>query len=138
MTLIHPTLALARGLSYAASCLMSVSATAAGTRNGAAPQAPTGPLAAELIGHWRHTRISYGGVTDHHLVLNADGSAESWTVTAEQRSARDRGRWHVDGRMLTLFEADGRPMQAPFTFHEGRLVLPNLTDQRRFWERLRG
>src|SRR5438045_8733740 len=55
-----------------------------------------------LIGHWRKTTIVFESPKDEHLVLNADGSAENWVVTADSRSEPVTGRWSVEGKTLTM------------------------------------
>jgi hypothetical protein len=35
----------------------------------------------ELVGHWLRPVIALDAVTDHHLVLNPDGTAEQWAAT---------------------------------------------------------
>ena len=52
----------------------------------------------QLIGHWRKTTIVFGSPKDEHLVLNADGTAENWVVTAESRSEPVTGRWSVEAQ----------------------------------------
>jgi len=39
-----------------------------------------------LVGHWRKTTIEYIGPRDEHLVLDPDGKAGNWQVTASSRS----------------------------------------------------
>jgi hypothetical protein len=90
-----------------------------------------------LAGHWRNTRIIFEGPRDEHLVLSANGSAETWQVTASSRTPVTRGRWSVQGTMLTVTWEDGRQWGQPFTFFEGQLVFPNISNQRQFWEPIR-
>jgi hypothetical protein len=99
------------------------------------PVAP-GPGAAELVGHWRKTAILMDAPVDEHLVLNADGRVSTWTVTARSREAPTAGRWAVEGRELVLAFPGRETVSVPFTFHEGKLVLPNIPNRRRFWDRL--
>ena len=88
----------------------------------------------QLIGHWRKTTIVFESPKDEHLVLNADGTAENWVVTAESRSEPVTGRWSVEGKTLTLsFDENA----SPFTFHEGQLVFPNIPKRRGFWEKIK-
>lgn len=119
-------LVLARSL--VAALLLSVPTTAVLAQSGAA---------AELVGHWRYTYTGFGTVTDTHLVLNPDGSAETWKVSPDGRSGRETGRWRVEGRQLALTDGNGQFHPQPYTIHEGTLVLPNIQNQRRFWERVR-
>jgi hypothetical protein len=121
-------LALARSLGLAAALLLSVPTSAVLAQ---------GDAAAELVGHWRYTYTGFSTVTDTHLVLHPDGSAETWKVSPEGRSGRETGRWRVDGRQLALTDGNGQFHPQPYTIHEGTLVLPNIQNQRRFWERVR-
>jgi hypothetical protein len=88
-----------------------------------------------LIGHWRKTTIVFGAPKDEHLVLNADGTAENWVVTAESRSERVSGRWSVEGKTLTLSFGENENAK-PFTFYQGQLVFPNIPNHRGFWEKI--
>jgi hypothetical protein len=90
-----------------------------------------------LIGHWRSTSIVFEGPRDEHLVLNTNGTAETWIVTATSRTALTRGRWNVKGTMLSVSWEDGREWGQPFTFFQGQLVFPNVQNQRQFWEAIR-
>ena len=89
----------------------------------------------QLIGHWRKTTIVFESPKDEHLVLNADGSAENWVVTADSRSEPVTGRWSVEGKTLTLSFGENENA-SPFTFHEGQLVFPNIPKRRGFWEKI--
>ena len=89
----------------------------------------------QLIGHWRKTTIVFESPKDEHLVLNADGTAENWVVTAESRSEPVTGRWSVEGKTLTLSFGENKNA-SPFTFHEGQLVFPNIPNRRGFWEKI--
>ena len=89
----------------------------------------------QLIGHWRKTTIVFGSPKDEHLVLNADGTAENWVVTAESRSEPVTGRWSVEGKTLTLSFGENENSK-PFTFYEGQLVFPNIPNRRGFWEKI--
>ena len=91
--------------------------------------------ASALIGHWRKTTIGYTGPKDEHLVLHTDGAAESWTVTAYDRTEPTTGRWSVEGKTLTLSFGENE-RSSPFTFHEGQLVFPNIPNRRGFWEKI--
>jgi hypothetical protein len=90
-----------------------------------------------LIAHWRSTQIIFGDPRDEHLVLNTNGTAETWIVTASSRTPVTRGKWNVKGTMLSVAWEDGRAWGQPFTFHEGQLVFPNVPNQRQFWEVIR-
>ena len=70
-------------------------------------------------------------------MLNANGTAETWTVTASGRTPVTRGKWNVKGTMLSVSWEDGREWGQPFTFHEGQLVFPSVPNQRQFWEVIR-
>jgi hypothetical protein len=89
----------------------------------------------QLIGHWRKTTIVFGSPKDEHLLLNADGTAENWVVTAESRSEPVTGRWSVEGKTLTLSFGENENSK-PFTFYEGQLVFPNIPNRRGFWEKI--
>ena len=89
----------------------------------------------QLIGHWRKTTIVSGSPKDEHLVLHADGTAETWVVTAESRSEPVTGRWSVGGKILTLSFGENENA-SPFTFYQGQLVFPNIPNRRGFWERI--
>lgn len=89
----------------------------------------------QLVGHWRKTTIVFESPKDEHLVLNADGTAENWVVTAESRSEPVTGRWSVEGKTLTLSFGENENSK-PFTFHEGQLVFPNIPKRRGFWEKV--
>lgn len=87
-----------------------------------------------LVGHWRSTSIVFESPRDEHLVLNANGTAETWVVTASNRTPVTRGRWNLKGTMLSVSWEDGRQWGQPFTFFQGQLVFPNIPNQRQFWE----
>ncbi|MGE5214694.1 MAG: hypothetical protein ACM3NN_13505 [Nitrospirota bacterium] len=89
----------------------------------------------QLIGHWRKTTIVFGSPKDEHLVLNANGTAENWVVTAESRSEAVAGRWSVEGKTLTLSFGENENSK-PFTFYQGQLVFPNIQNRRGFWEKI--
>jgi hypothetical protein len=110
-------------------------AAGGGQRRGPDP-AGAGGGGSSLAGHWRSTRIVFDSPTDEHLVLRADGSAETWTVTAGGSTPPVRGRWTAREGSLTVTWADGDQWSQPFTFHEGSLVFPNVQGRRQFWERL--
>jgi hypothetical protein len=98
----------------------------------AQPARPTrGPT---LVGHWRSTTIVFESPRDEHLVLRTDGTAETWIVTASDKTPITRGRWRNRGTTLSVDWADGRQWSQPFTFYEGQLVFPNVANQRQFWE----
>ena len=111
----------------------------AAAANAAPAEPPTQPPAGKptLLGHWRSTTISFGSPRDEHIVLRADGTAETWIVTASSRTPVTRGRWSTKGTMLSVAWEDGRQWGQPFTFHEGQLVFPNVPNQREFWEAIR-
>ena len=89
----------------------------------------------QLIGHWRKTTIVFESPKDEHLLLNADGTAEKWVVTAESRSEPVIGRWSVEGKTLTLSFGENENA-SPFTFYQGQLVFPNIPKRRGFWEKI--
>jgi len=89
-----------------------------------------------LVGHWRKTTIAFESPRDEHLVLNADGTAENWVVTASSRTETTTGRWSVEGKMLNLDLGEDNQSSLPFTIYEGQLVLPNIQGRRQFWEKI--
>lgn len=89
-----------------------------------------------LVGHWRSTAIVFESPRDEHLVLHADGTAETWIVTASDTGPSLSGRWGSQGTTLSVDWGDGTQWSQPFTFHEGQLVFPNIANQRQFWERI--
>jgi len=89
----------------------------------------------QLIGQWRKTTIVFGSPKDEHLVLNADGTADNWMVTAENRSEPVIGRCSVEGKTFTLSFGENENSK-PFTFYEGQLVFPNIPNRRGFWEKI--
>jgi hypothetical protein len=89
----------------------------------------------QLVGHWRKTTIVFESPKDEHLVLNADGTAENWVVTADSRGQPITERWKVEGKTLTLSFGDNEN-SSPFTFYEGQLVFPNIPKRRGFWEKI--
>ena len=102
---------------------------------GAAAQTSTRP--SELIGHWRTTIIVGDQPLDRNLVLRPDGSASRWTVTASRRDAPESGSWSVVGNtLLVTFAGSDQSQQAPYFFHKGQLVYPNIPNRRRFWDRV--
>ena len=92
--------------------------------------------ASVLVGHWRKTTIILDSARDEHLVLNSDGTAENWVVTASSRGDRVSGEWSVEGKVLNLKLGDEDERSAPFTIHGGQLVYPNIQNRRKFWKRL--
>ena len=90
-----------------------------------------------LVGHWRRTSIVFESPRDEHIVLNANGTAETWIVTASGREPATRGRWTAKGTTLSITWEDGRQWGQPFTFFEGQLVFPNVPNQRQLWEAMR-
>ena len=46
------------------------------------------------------------------------------------------GRWRVEGKLLNIDWGD-KQSSRPFFFHNGQLVLPNIPNARRFWDRVR-
>lgn len=118
-------------------------ALAAATRmaegaGGSQPQSPAPVPAPDrgqtLAGHWRSTRVLFDEPQDEHLVLRPDGTAETWKVTADNRTPVTRGRWRNQGSNLSVDWEDGRQWGQPFTFYQGELVFPNVQNQRQFWE----
>jgi hypothetical protein len=117
--------------------LIAAVVSMAGTASPAPGQGAESARTPDLVAHWRSTRIVFESPRDEHLVLQADGSAETWTVTASGRSASVKGTWGSEGRTLTIDWENGQKWARPFTFYEGQLVFPNVPKQRKFWDRLR-
>ena len=113
----------------------AATAAPAGAPNAVSSPPPNqGPT---LVGHWRRTSIVFESPRDEHLVLNSNGTAETWVVTASGREPVTRGRWTAKGTALSVTWEDGRQWGQPFTFFEGQLVFPNVPNQRQFWEAMR-
>jgi hypothetical protein len=91
--------------------------------------------AEELVGHWRTTTLEYIGPRDTHLVLQADGTAGTWQVTASSRSEVTLGQWEIESKTLNISFGE-RTTSLPFTFHQEQLVFPNIEGRREFWERI--
>jgi hypothetical protein len=88
-----------------------------------------------LVGHWRKTTIGFVGPRDEHLVLHAEGTAENWVVTASDRTETTTGHWSVEGKVLKLSLGENEDSR-PFTIYEGQLVWPNISKNRKFWDRV--
>ena len=73
-------------------CHIAVAVALAATAAGIPAHASQAPQISEdarvLVGHWRKTTVVFESPQDEHLVLNANGSAANWVVTASSRSAR--------------------------------------------------
>ena len=98
--------------------------------------------ATELIGHWRKTTTIYYSVKDEHLVFGPDGTVDNWTVTVSgpyegktSRTGTTTGHWIVEGKLLKIDWGD-KQSSRPFFFHKGELVLPNIPNNRKFWDRV--
>lgn len=89
-----------------------------------------------LIGHWRNTVVVFEDPRDTNLVLRADGVAQTWEASAAGRSAVSTGTWRVSGNTIFLRFPGEEEGSAPVYIHEGRLVLPNIPNERRFWDRV--
>lgn len=100
-------------------------------------QKPAASASGALIGHWRSTTVVFENSRDMNLVLQSGGVAEMWVVTAEKRSQKIVGRWETIGKTLTLRFGEGKPTTGPFTLHDGKLVYPNIPNQRAFWDRIK-
>ena len=81
------------------------------------------------------TVIIGGSPLDTNLVLKPDGSATRWTVTARGRDAPESGSWSVVGNTLVL-NFGGQVQQSPYTLYKTQLVFPNISNRRRFWDRV--
>jgi hypothetical protein len=88
-----------------------------------------------LVGHWRSTRVVFE-TSKTSTWLHADGRAETWIVTAYERSGAMTGRWTGQGSSLQVTWTDGSEWSWPWTFFEGQLVFPNIPNRRQFWERI--
>jgi hypothetical protein len=110
----------------------------AANRPAGPPTAPSAvPVRADVLtGHWRSTRILFEQPQDEHLLLRADGTAETWIRTASGTNPSRRGRWASGDHSLTVAWEDGSQWRQPFTFHDGQLVFPNVANSRQFWERV--
>jgi hypothetical protein len=97
---------------------------------------PISESARVLVGHWRKATIVFEQPEDEHLVLQANGTAENWVVTASGRSATTTGTWNVEGKMLNLLLEGHEHISQPFTIYEEQLVFPNIPNRRRFWENI--
>jgi hypothetical protein len=97
---------------------------------------PISENARVIVGHWRKTTIVFEQPEDEHLILNADGSAENWVVTASRRSASTTGQWQVEGKILHLLLEGNKRISHPFTIYEEQLVFPNIPNRRRFWDKM--
>jgi hypothetical protein len=103
-------------------------------------------VSSPLAGHWRCTTTVGAGdasiTTDHHMVLNADGTFRSWQTSFNSFSGRESnttpetGRWSVRGSTLVLTGANGQPVDVPFQRSGDTILLPNESS-RRLWERVR-
>lgn len=127
--------------------LIRLATSGAGGGGGTAAGAPaTGP-AAGLVGHWRSTTSRGGGAdlsmtTDHHMVLNGNGTFRAWshsvTVTSfggsEDTTPEERGTWTLSGSTLVLQQASGRA-EYPFRRSGTTIVLSN-DRERRVWEKI--
>lgn len=91
--------------------------------------------ASVLVGHWRNTTVMFESTKDAHLVLDANGAATTWDVTASSRSGTTSGTWSVEGKNLTL-RFEGNTISSPFTIYKGQLVFPNIPNKRGFWEKI--
>jgi hypothetical protein len=95
-----------------------------------------------LVGHWRKTTVIYESVKDEHLVFHADGTVDNWVVTVSgpyegrtSRTGTTTGHWIVEGKLLKIDWGD-KQSSRPFFFHMGQLVLPNIPNNRKFWDRV--
>jgi ABC-type sulfate transport system substrate-binding protein len=95
-----------------------------------------------LVGHWRTTTVIYESVKDEHLVFHADGTVDNWLVTVSgpyegrtSRTGTTTGHWIVEGKLLKIDWGD-KQSSRPFFFHMGQLVLPNIPNNRKFWDRV--
>lgn len=89
-----------------------------------------------LVGHWRKTTIVFEKPQDEHLVLDTNGAATTWEVTASGRSPTTIGTWTVESKTLTLRLAGNTIISHPFTIYQEQLVFPNIKDERGFWEKI--
>lgn len=106
------------------------------SRDTGAPSAIDAESSRVLVGHWRKTTIVFENPQDEHLVLDADGAATTWEVTASGRSPTTIGRWTVESKTLTLRLEGNTIISQPFTIYQEQLVFPNIKDERSFWEKI--
>lgn len=99
--------------------------------------------ASVLIGHWLKTTTIYESVKDEHLVFHTDGTVDNWVITVSgpyegrtSRTGTTTGRWRVEGNLLNIDWGDNQSSR-PFLFHNGQLVLPNIPNARKYWDRVR-
>jgi hypothetical protein len=129
--------------------LAASAAPAAPASPAGAPSQTAGASSSTLAGHWRCTTSRGGGpsltmTTDHHMVLNDDGTYRTWqhtvTVTSfsgsENTTPVETGRWSARGSVLVLTATGGSTMEIPFQRSGDTIVLPNES-VRRVWERVR-
>jgi hypothetical protein len=95
-----------------------------------------------LVGHWRTTTVIHESVKDEHLVFHPDGTVDNWVVTVSgpyegkmSRTGTTTGHWIVEGKLLKIDWGD-KQSSRPFFFHRGQLVLPNIPNNRKFWDRI--
>lgn len=120
-----------------AAAKMAAAANANPNPNPEPGPAPPPSATPTLVGHWRSTTVSFDSPRDEHFVMQADGTAETWVVTASGRTPVTKGRWSMKGTSLSVAWEDGRQWGQPFTFYQGQLVFPNVPKQRQFWEAMR-
>ena len=106
------------------------------SRDASAPSAIDAESSRVLVGHWRKTTIVFENPQDEHLVLDADGTATTWEVTASGRSPTTIGTWTVESKTLTLRLKGNTIISHPFTIYQEQLVFPNIKDERSFWEKI--
>jgi hypothetical protein len=126
----------ARGSLGVATRMAEAAAAAPQSQSPSPAPAPAPARAATLVGHWRSTSIVFDQPRDEHLVMRPDGTAETWTVTASSTTPVTRGRWRAEGTNLAVDWQDGQKWGQAFTFYQGQLVLPNVADRRKFWDRV--
>lgn len=101
-----------------------------------APSAIDAESARVLVGHWRKTTIVFENPQDEHLVLDANGAATTWEVTASGQSPTTIGTWTVESKTLTLRLEGNTIISHPFTIYQEQLVFPNIQNERGFWEKI--
>ena len=116
---------------FALAAALALAAFASNFEGSAMAQTPE-----NLAGHWRQTTIEFEAPKDEHLLLNADGTVQNWTVRADSQTPPAGGTWEADSVSITLHIEGGGDVLVPYTFFESSLVLPNIEGQRAFWEKI--
>jgi len=103
------------------------------------PSSSQGSIVPALIGHWRYTSIfgsgDYTVVTDHHLILNADGTLSSFSKDSDgQQTDYGSGTWMATETIFTITAPDGSIANSEYIFYDGYLFFNK--DYSKQWERV--